>query len=124
MTYAYASSSTTGRPAAKIGAGAITLLLLAAAFVAYSLPPYLTLDPARSRIAPPAGSTPYYPLLVGHVVFGSVAMLGGCLQVWSWFRGRYPVLHRRVGYVYIVGGVRYIASTIRASRSSLAATWR
>jgi hypothetical protein len=105
MTYAYTSSSTTGRPAAKIGAGAITLLLLAAAFVAYSLPPYLTLDPARSRIAPPAGSTPYYPLLVGHVVFGSVAMLGGCLQVWSWFRGRYPVLHRRVGYVYIVGGV-------------------
>ena len=105
MAYAYTTPSTLDRPAAKIGAGAVALLLLAGAFIAYSLPPYLTLDPARSRIAPPPGSTSYYPLLVSHVVFGSVAMLGGCLQVWAWFRGRFPRLHRRVGYLYVFAGV-------------------
>ena len=105
MSYAYSNPSTTTRPAAKIGAGAVALLFLAGAFIAYSLPPYLTLDPARSRIAPPAGAASYYPLLVGHVVFGSVAMLGGCLQVWAWFRGRFPVLHRRIGFLYVFGGV-------------------
>ena len=105
MSYAYPNPPTTGRPAQKVGAGALAVLLLALAFVAWSLPPYLTLDPGRSRIAPPAGAPSYYPLLVGHVVFGSVAMLGGCLQVWAWFRRRFPVLHRRVGYLYVFGGV-------------------
>src|SRR5574339_1198931 len=105
MSYAYPNPSTTTRPAAKIGAGAVALLLLAGAFIAYSLPPYLTLDPARSRIAPPADAASYYSLLVGHVVFGSVAMLGGCLQVWAWFRGRFPVWHRRIGVAYVLGGV-------------------
>jgi uncharacterized membrane protein len=105
MAYAYPTPSTTTCPAAKVGAGAVALLLLAGAFIAYSLPPYLTLDPARSRIAPPAGAASYYPLLVGHVVFGSVAMIGGCLQVWGWFRGRFPALHRRIGWAYVFGGV-------------------
>jgi uncharacterized membrane protein len=105
MPYAYSAQAANGRPARRIGAGMVALLLVAGAFLAYSLPPYLTLDPTRSRIAPPAGSTSYYPLLVGHVVFGSVAMLGGCLQVWTWLRGRYPVLHRRIGYLYVFGGV-------------------
>jgi hypothetical protein len=105
MSYANSPLTTIDRPSAKIGFGAVALLLLAGAFIAYSLPPYLTLDPARSRIAPPAGSASYYPLLVGHVVFGSIAMLGGCLQVWAWFRRRFPVLHRRIGYLYVFGGV-------------------
>lgn len=105
MTYANATSTTIDRPASKIGFGAVGLLLLAGAFIAYSLPPYLSLDPARSRIAPPAGFPSYYPLLVGHVVFGSIAMVGGCLQVWRWFRRRFPVLHRRIGYLYVFGGV-------------------
>jgi uncharacterized membrane protein len=83
----------------------LVLILLAVAFVAFALPPYLTLDPGRSRIAAPAGVRSYYPLLVAHVVFGSVAMLTCGLQVWPWFRRRYPVLHRRIGRVYVFGGV-------------------
>jgi uncharacterized membrane protein YozB (DUF420 family) len=75
------------------------------AFLAFSLPPYLTLDPALSRVPRPADHPWHFPVLVAHVVFGSVAILTCVLQVWPWFRQRYPVAHRRVGRVYVFGGV-------------------
>jgi hypothetical protein len=81
------------------------LLVLVLAFLAFSLPPYLTGDPARSRV-PVAGMPPsYYGMLGGHVIFGSIAILGGCVQVWPWFRGRFPEIHRRLGYAYVFAGV-------------------
>lgn len=81
------------------------LLVLVVAFVAFSLPPYLTGDPARSRV-PVAGMPPaYYGMLVGHVVFGAIAILACCVQVWPWFRGRFPEIHRRLGYAYVFAGV-------------------
>jgi hypothetical protein len=83
----------------------VPLVAIAVAFVAFSLPPYLTLDPSRSRVPPPEGFPPYYPLLVAHVLFGAVAMLTCCVQVWPWFRRRYPAAHRRIGRVYVFGGV-------------------
>jgi uncharacterized membrane protein len=79
--------------------------VVAVTFVAFSLPPYLTLDPGQSRVPRPDGFPPHFPLLVGHVVFGSVALLTCGLQVWPWFRERYPTAHRRVGRVYVLGGV-------------------
>jgi uncharacterized membrane protein YozB (DUF420 family) len=85
---------------------AVPLLVLALAFVAYSLPPYLTLDPSRSRVPGTREGFPlYYPLLVTHIWFGSVALLAGCLQVWPWFRRRRPVAHRRIGRAYVFAGV-------------------
>jgi hypothetical protein len=81
------------------------LLVLVVAFVAYSLPPYLTLDPARSRIPLAGTGAGYFPMLVGHVIFGTIAILAGCLQVWPWLRARYPDIHRRIGLVYVFGGV-------------------
>ncbi|MFJ8581040.1 DUF2306 domain-containing protein [Micromonospora sp. NPDC093277] len=81
------------------------LLLSAVAFVTYALPPYLTLDPSRSRLPAPEGVPQYYPLLVAHIVFGSVALLAGCFQVWPWFRRRYPAAHRWMGRAYLFGGV-------------------
>ncbi|ONI90421.1 hypothetical protein ALI22I_11790 [Saccharothrix sp. ALI-22-I] len=75
------------------------------AFVAFSLPPYLTLNPALSRVPQPADYAWHFPALVGHVIFGSVAILTCVLQVWPWFRQRYPVAHRRIGRVYVFGGV-------------------
>ena len=81
------------------------LLVVVAAFVAYSLPPYLSLDPSRSRIAPPAGVAAYYPLLVAHVVFGSIAIVTSGFQIWPWFRRRQPAWHRRLGRLYVFGGV-------------------
>lgn len=80
-------------------------MLLAIAFIAYSLPPYLTLDPSRSRIVPPPGVTGYYATLVAHVVFGSIAMITACLQVWPWLRREHPAAHRGLGRLYVFGGV-------------------
>ena len=73
------------------------LLLVVIAFVAFSLPPYLTFDPSRSRVPVGDAVRGYYPLLVAHVIFGSVALLTACLQVWPWLRTRFPEVHRRTG---------------------------
>jgi uncharacterized membrane protein YozB (DUF420 family) len=78
--------------------------MICIAFVAFSVPPYLSLDPRRSRVPPPDDFAPHYPILVAHVIFGSVALLTACLQVWPWFRQRHPVAHRIVGRVYVFGG--------------------
>ncbi|MDI1451696.1 DUF2306 domain-containing protein [Polyangium sp. 6x1] len=78
---------------------------VAVVFVAFSLLPYLSLDPARSRVPVPAGLRWYYPLLVAHIVCGAIAMFSGCVQVWPWFRRCYPRAHRRLGRLYVFGGV-------------------
>ncbi|MGH3907643.1 MAG: DUF2306 domain-containing protein [Pseudonocardiaceae bacterium] len=84
----------------------VPLAVLLVAFVAFSLPPYLTFDPSQSRLPATRDGFPlYYPLLVTHIFFGSVALLAGSLQVWPWFRQRYPAAHRMSGRVYIFGGV-------------------
>jgi hypothetical protein len=57
----------------------VLLVIIAIAFIAFALPPYLTLDPSRSRIPAPPDVQAYYPLLVAHVVFASIAMLSACL---------------------------------------------
>ncbi|TWP53353.1 DUF2306 domain-containing protein [Lentzea tibetensis] len=72
-------------------------------FLAFSIPPYLSLDPAQSRV--PATWAGHYPLLVVHVLCGSVALATCGLQVWPWFRSRFPVWHRRIGRVYFFAGV-------------------
>ncbi|MFB9566559.1 DUF2306 domain-containing protein [Saccharopolyspora hordei] len=81
------------------------LALVAVLFLVYSLPPYLTGDPALSRVQVPSGGVVHYPLLVGHVLFGAVAMLTCCFQVWPAFRARSPRAHRLIGRVYVVAGV-------------------
>jgi hypothetical protein len=81
------------------------MAMVAVAFIAFSVPPYLTLDPSRSRVPQPGNFTLHFPLLVAHVLFGSVALLTCCLQIWPWLRQRYPAVHRVVGRVYVFGGV-------------------
>ena len=111
-------------------------LIIAIAFIAFALPPYLTLDPGRSRIPPPSGVQAYYPLLVAHVVFASIAMVSACLQIWTSFRRRYPAAHRAIGRVYVFGGVlpaglaglaigsiSPFGPTLRASNVLLAVLW-
>ncbi|MBF6338856.1 DUF2306 domain-containing protein [Nocardia abscessus] len=80
------------------------LVVLTFAFVAFSLPPYLTLDPTRSRVPDP-GFAPHYPLLVVHVVCGSIAILACGFQVWPWFRRKHPAAHRHLGRWYVIAGV-------------------
>lgn len=75
------------------------------AFLAFSVPPYLGLDPARSRVPQPAGFAEQYYFLVAHIVFGTVAIVSGFLQVWPWFRRTHRRWHRVAGRVYVFGGV-------------------
>ncbi len=81
------------------------LAAISIVFVAFSLPPYLSLDPELSRVPQPDNFAAHYPVLVGHVVFGSVALLTACLQVWPWFRRRHPAGHRISGRIYVFAGV-------------------
>jgi uncharacterized membrane protein YozB (DUF420 family) len=81
----------------------VPLGLLALLFLAFSLPPYATLNPALSRV--PSSFPLHYPLLVGHIGFATIAMVTCCFQVWPWFRQRYPVAHRWLGRTYVFAGV-------------------
>jgi hypothetical protein len=83
----------------------VPLALLTVAFLAFSLPPYLTFDPGQSRLPLRDGFGLHYPALVAHILFGTVALVTCCLQVWPWFRGRFPKVHRFVGRTYVFGGV-------------------
>jgi lysylphosphatidylglycerol synthetase-like protein (DUF2156 family) len=81
------------------------LLVVSVLFLVFSLPPYLGLDPAKARLPIRPDYPLHYPLMVGHILFGSVALLTGCLQVWPWLRTRFPVVHRWTGRLYLFGGV-------------------
>ncbi|ASO20798.1 uncharacterized membrane protein YozB (DUF420 family) [Actinoalloteichus hoggarensis] len=80
------------------------LAFVAVAFVGFSMPPYLTGDPDQARVPMPEGVAFYYPVLVAHVLFASVAMIAGVFQVWPWFRGRFRKAHRVIGRVYVFAG--------------------
>jgi uncharacterized membrane protein YozB (DUF420 family) len=82
----------------------VPLLLVVVAFLAFSVPPYLTFDPAQSRLRPPEHNAVYYPALVAHVLFGTVAMVTACFQIWPAFRTRHRRGHRITGRIYVFGG--------------------
>ncbi|WP_175647626.1 DUF2306 domain-containing protein [Streptomyces cyaneochromogenes] len=74
-------------------------------FLVLSLPRYLTFDPRRSRVPQPENFTFHYPLLVAHILFGSVAIVTCCLQIWPWLRQAHPAVHRVSGRLYVFAGV-------------------
>jgi uncharacterized membrane protein len=76
------------------------LAVVVAAFLAYSLPPYFT---GGTRV--PATFGLHYPLLVAHVMFASVAMVTAVAQIWPGLRARRPLVHRRVGRVYVCAAI-------------------
>ncbi|MCS7476405.1 DUF2306 domain-containing protein [Umezawaea endophytica] len=77
------------------------LLFVTVAFLAFSVPRYLTLDPTRSLLPIRENAPLHYPALVLHIFLGSVALLASCFQVWPWFRSRYPSIHRLLGRAYV-----------------------
>lgn len=81
------------------------LLMIAVLFAATAVPPYLTGDRTLSRVPTHDDLSWYYPVLVAHIVFGTIALITGAFQVWPWFRGRYPVAHRWMGRAYFFLGV-------------------
>ncbi|MGH3788599.1 MAG: DUF2306 domain-containing protein [Pseudonocardiaceae bacterium] len=82
----------------------VPLAALTVAFLVMSLPPYLSLDPSQARLPAPPGYLWYYPMLVTHIFFGSVALLTACLQVWPWLRQHHPAVHRWSGRLYVFAG--------------------
>ena len=75
------------------------LLFVVAAFLVLSLPPYLTVDPARSRVPSTFGL--HYALLIAHIALATVAIVMALVQSWPGVRARWPRVHRRAGRVYV-----------------------
>jgi hypothetical protein len=83
----------------------LPLTLFSTAFLLFSLPPYLSLQPADSRLPIPESPAWYYPVLVVHVFGGALITLLVILQVWPWLRTRRPAVHRWSGRVYVLAGL-------------------
>ncbi|KUI25733.1 hypothetical protein AU196_23380 [Mycobacterium sp. IS-1742] len=96
MTYASAPGR---RPSTPL----ILVVLAAAGFLAYSVPPYLT---GGSRVPPTF--TLHHPLLVAHVLLATVAMLAVVAQMCV----RRPRVHPWIGRVYVVTAVPAAASAL------------
>lgn len=95
---------TTAPPARPVRWPTAGLTLLTLAFLAFSLPPYVTLDPTQARLPAPAGYPWYYAALVGHILFGTVALITACVQLWPWLRAHHPRVHRLSGRIYVFAG--------------------
>ncbi|MCX2932640.1 DUF2306 domain-containing protein [Mycobacterium sp. CVI_P3] len=76
------------------------LAVVVVAFLAFSLPPYVT---GHTRV--PATFALHYPLLVGHVMLAAMAMVLTVVQLWPGLRARHPALHRRCGHVYVAAAI-------------------
>jgi len=63
--------------------------------------PYLTLDPANSRIEI-TSTTIQYPVLVTHIILAFTAMITGFLQFLDQIRLKKPRIHRIIGRIYVV----------------------
>ncbi|MBL8925443.1 MAG: DUF2306 domain-containing protein [Pseudonocardia sp.] len=96
-------SAAAGRP--RVGRAVPVLLVVVALFLAVELPAYLGFDPAASRVPARLDLPLHYPLLVAHILFGSVALVTACLQIWPWLRRAHPAVHRWSGRIYLFGGV-------------------
>ena len=42
---------------------------------------------------------------MAHILFGSVALVTACLQIWPWLRRTHPDVHRWSGRFYLFDGV-------------------
>ncbi|MER6633812.1 DUF2306 domain-containing protein [Streptomyces sp. NPDC000987] len=77
------------------------LALVVAVFLVMGIPRYLTFDPAESKIPPNPQYPWHYPVLVVHVLTGTVAIVTCCVQVWPALRQRWPHVHRFSGRLYV-----------------------
>ncbi|UKS25809.1 DUF2306 domain-containing protein [Paenibacillus sp. HWE-109] len=77
----------------------LSLLIVGVAMAAVF--PYLSLDPARSRVTLDASFSLHYTVLVVHIGFALVALISGLFQFHQRFRVRYPQWHRALGRIYV-----------------------
>jgi hypothetical protein len=63
--------------------------------------PYLTFDPAKSRVAITSNNI-QYPLLVTHIIFAFIALITGFMQFIERIRLQNPKTHRFMGRTYVI----------------------
>ncbi|WP_433496296.1 DUF2306 domain-containing protein [Sphaerimonospora sp. CA-214678] len=83
----------------------IPLGILVLIVLLYIWPHYIGLDPKMATVEIPPQYPFKYPLLFLHILFGSVALITTCLQLWPRLRQTRPAVHRISGRVYVFGGV-------------------
>jgi uncharacterized membrane protein YozB (DUF420 family) len=105
MTHTVTKSTERPKRKARLRPGMYLLAVVVLGFLAFSVPNYLTFDPANSRVPIQADVPWHYPLLVAHVLFATVAMVLCWFQIWPWFQRTYRAAHRRMGRIYVFGGV-------------------
>jgi uncharacterized membrane protein len=76
------------------------LLVISLAVMIPFIAPYLTLNPAYSRI-PIASADVQYPLLVLHIASAFIALVAGFVQFLNQIRVKKPGIHRLIGKVYV-----------------------
>jgi hypothetical protein len=84
----------------------VPLLVVAAVFIAMRLPAYLGIGGEGTLLEFQQGFPELHrALMVGHIFFGSIALVTCSLQVWPWLRQRHPRAHRISGRLYVFAGV-------------------
>ncbi|MER7763282.1 DUF2306 domain-containing protein [Streptomyces sp. NPDC097619] len=78
----------------------LPLFVLSVSYIVYTARPYL--DESTAPLMPHEGFSAYYPLLMTHIAFATVALLTSVFQVWGWLRRRFPAVHRWGGRVYVL----------------------
>ncbi|OKK14332.1 hypothetical protein AMK16_30985 [Streptomyces sp. CB00455] len=76
------------------------LFVVSTGYIAFTALPYL--DRETAPLMPHDGFTLYYPALITHIAFATVALLTSILQIWPWLRRRHPAAHRWGGRVYVL----------------------
>ncbi|KQX66365.1 MULTISPECIES: DUF2306 domain-containing protein [unclassified Paenibacillus] len=64
--------------------------------------PYVSLNPADSRVKLNTAFSLHYTVLVLHIGFAFIALVSGLFQFHKRFRTKYPAWHRALGRVYVV----------------------
>jgi uncharacterized membrane protein len=91
---------------------------LAVAITFLAVQPYLTGDPATSKLPLNPDTSLHYLSVVAHALPGGVALLVGPVQFIPRVRARYPRLHRTAGWVYVTCVVAGGATAISAATLS------
>ncbi|MER5570802.1 DUF2306 domain-containing protein [Streptomyces goshikiensis] len=76
------------------------LFVISTGYIAFTALPYL--DSRTAPLMPHDGFPLYYPALIAHIAFATVALLTSILQVWPWLRRRHPAAHRWGGRLYVL----------------------
>jgi uncharacterized membrane protein len=76
------------------------LVLVSLGVIIPFMAPYLTFDPAKSRI-PITSTTLQFPVLIAHIVFAFIALISGFFQFIDRIRIHRPLIHRFLGRIYV-----------------------